>query len=287
MSSRCRRYCFLSFADVVLTCLLALSIGLGVGTKGASCAYAPIIIAVLYFLYAAVLMALRPHRLVSDVVFAPISSALFGAMCVCKYVGSSTSVLETVLSVVQITQMLLRLLALFREWEWRELVPEPAAHADAARGKYASGNILHVTMMQDDLDDDDVCLDDIEMQPAMNVELEVDGAAAAVQFWNEEDGEPIRPPNSSDDDDPLASAPPPPPPKMNEAIRKKRSRSFKYSERKSRPPIRTQQTQHTLTEKRSPTAAGLLLTMMDNDGAGDDLQDQSMHHTTFLFNAED
>ncbi|CUG92795.1 Hypothetical protein, putative [Bodo saltans] len=55
-------------------------------------------------------------------------------MCVCKYVGSSTSVLETVLSVVQITQMLLRLLALFREWEWRELVPEPFVHADAARG---------------------------------------------------------------------------------------------------------------------------------------------------------
>ncbi|CUG86691.1 membrane-associated protein, putative [Bodo saltans] len=218
MSSRCRRYLRGRGPDVPAGAVDRP----GRGDGGASCAYAPIIIAALYFLYAAVLVALRPHRLFSDMVLAPVSSALFGAMCVCKYVGSSTSVLETVLSVVQITQMLLRLLALFREWEWRELVPEPAAHADAARGKYAAGNFLHFTI-QDDLDDDDICLGDIEMQPAMNVELE-DDAAVAVQFWNEEDGEPIQPPNSSDDDDPLASAPPPPK-MMNEAIpRKKRSK---------------------------------------------------------------
>ncbi|CUG92794.1 membrane-associated protein, putative, partial [Bodo saltans] len=175
-------------------CLLALSIGLGVGTKGASCAYAPIIIAALYFLYAVVLVVLRPHRLFSDVVLAPVSSALFGAMWVCKYVGSSTSVLETVLSVVQITQMLLRLLALFREWEWRELVPEPAEHADAARG--------NLNDMKEEEEMDDVSLGECEMEPPEH-EHEDD-----VAFWDE-DGAPIAPPSNEDED-----LPPPPPPLM-------------------------------------------------------------------------
>ncbi|CUE92666.1 transmembrane protein, putative, partial [Bodo saltans] len=156
MASRCRRFCALTFADLTLTCLLAVATGLGVGTKGASCAYAPIIIAVLYFLYAVALVVLRPHRIPSDKVFAPISAAIFGVLCIMKYTESNTDIAQMLVSVVQVSQMLLRLWVSYREWQWKCLDEDME---EEVRAKHVnSGGGLFLNKLADDDDDDDLMI---------------------------------------------------------------------------------------------------------------------------------
>ncbi|CUG92799.1 membrane-associated protein, putative [Bodo saltans] len=111
MASRCREYCVMTFSDLFLSCLLAVATGLGVGTKGSSCSYAPLIVAVVYFLYAAALVVKRPHRIPTDKLLAPMISTTYGVMCVLKYTESDGGACGTLLSVLQITQIK-------KKWRW-------------------------------------------------------------------------------------------------------------------------------------------------------------------------
>jgi hypothetical protein len=290
MTSRCRQYYALSFADVVITCLLALTIGLGVGTKGASCTVAPLIIAAVYFAYAAVLVVLRPFRLFSDGVMAPIAAALFGGMCVCKYAESDTAVLETLLSVVQVTQMLLRLWVMFREWQWRALVPEPEGHAAAARES-------KLTSMQQELED--ISLGDVEIGSLG--ERTTAGGGGTVAFVDE-DGVPIHLPSSEDESDEepltLVACPLAVVAVEEEKINTRRKRP-PFSKRNPRmqataggqPPARTRGCAGRRHRSMMAPDGGLLMYGDDDAAApleGDDASEcgasERQHHTTLFFN---
>jgi hypothetical protein len=78
-------------------------------------------VSIVYFLYAAVLVALRPHRIPTDKVLAPLIACTYGVLCALKYTESDSAAFGTILSVLQVTQMMLRMWVMYREQQWQQL----------------------------------------------------------------------------------------------------------------------------------------------------------------------
>ncbi|CUG92785.1 transmembrane protein, putative [Bodo saltans] len=131
----------LTLADIALTCLLASASALGVGTKGASCSYAPPTVAAAYFLFAIVLCALQPQRLPTDRLLSPIVSVLVGITCIMKNLEEDTVVVETLLSVTQLFQMGIRLWVMFREWQWQRSAATTTTTASSSSIFKDSGSV--------------------------------------------------------------------------------------------------------------------------------------------------
>ncbi|CUG93308.1 transmembrane protein, putative [Bodo saltans] len=189
MGTRTKDWCTLSIADLLLALCLSAATGLGVGTHGASCSVMPIVVASVYFINAAIVVVLRPHRRPMDRVVFPIIWTLFGVMCILKYLAASEDLIDTlqrVLSLVQLWQTVCALLVFFRERQWRQqifddktipvdeiFVSPPAAH-DAAKMSttttnddglmlsFAQPKTRHAATLLDDDDDVFLHLGDID-----------------------------------------------------------------------------------------------------------------------------
>ncbi|CUG93309.1 membrane-associated protein, putative [Bodo saltans] len=125
MGTRTKDWCTLSIVDLLLALCLSAATGLGVGTHGASCSVMPIVVASVYFLNAAIVVVLRPHRRPMDRITFPIIWVLFGVMCILKYLTASEDLIDTlqrVLSFVQLWQTVCALLIFFRERQWRQQI---------------------------------------------------------------------------------------------------------------------------------------------------------------------
>ncbi|CUG93304.1 membrane-associated protein, putative [Bodo saltans] len=115
----------LSITDLLLAICLSAATGLGVGTKGASCSVMPLVVAVVYLSCALVHIVLRPHRKPIDTIIFPVVWALFGALCIFKYLNSADALVDNMqlgLSGLQLFQTACALLVFLRERQWRAQV---------------------------------------------------------------------------------------------------------------------------------------------------------------------
>lgn len=118
-----RRFVGLRVLDTVVALLLAAGSGMSASTGGV-CSELPLLVGVLYLLHAAMFAALRPHRLPSDRAIIPLSTALFGIVCVLAYAQADPEVapnLQMVVAVAQILKTSCGVWVRHREAQWNPL----------------------------------------------------------------------------------------------------------------------------------------------------------------------
>ncbi|CUG48691.1 membrane-associated protein, putative [Bodo saltans] len=189
MGTRTKEWCLLSIADLLLALCLSAATGLGVGTHGASCSVMPIVVASIYFLNAAIVVVLRPHRRPMDRVAFPIIWTLFGVMCILKYLTASEDLIDTlqsVLSFVQLWQTVCALLVFVRERQWRQQILEdkslPIDDVYPSVGKTLAHDEVNSIVgdgnafLSDEIEEND----GLEFVAGFEVEAEDDGL---LDFW--------------------------------------------------------------------------------------------------------
>ncbi|CUG87659.1 DGF-1-like protein, putative [Bodo saltans] len=183
MGTRTKAWSTLSIADLLLALCLSTATGVSIGTKGSSCSFMPLIVAVFYLGNAAVIMALRPHRRPMDRLLFPVIWILLGTLCLMKYSDTATAVVDrtqTALSAVQFCQTVFAVWVFFRERQWRMAVEEAGIEENMphdvemndigiSRSESAGGGALNLEqiLLDGDFDDDDAIYNDIVLGGAV------------------------------------------------------------------------------------------------------------------------